>query len=160
MQPSDFAAILKVLADHKVDLVVVGGVAAALQGAPITTFDLDIVHSREEINLDRLTAALRELEAWYREKPDLRITPDRERLAGPGHHLLMTRAGPLDVLGVVVTGEGYTELAAHSDVFDLGSDLKVRVLDLRTIIAIKERLNRETDRAVLPLLRRTLNEKP
>ena len=160
MQPTDFEAILKVLADHRVDLVVVGGVAATLQGAPITTFDLDIVHSREEANLDRLKDALRELEAWYREKPDLRITPDREKLAGPGHHLLMTRAGPLDVLGVVVTGEGYTELAAHSDVFDLGSGLRVRVLDLPTIIAIKERLNRETDRAVLPLLRRTLNEKP
>ena len=72
MQPSDFAEILTVLADHKVDLVVVGGVAATLQGAPITTFDLDIVHSREEVNLDRLTAALRELEAWYREKPDVR----------------------------------------------------------------------------------------
>lgn len=66
----------------------------------------------------------------------------------------------MDVLGVVVTGEGYTELAALSDLFDLGDDLRVRVLDLRTIIAIKERLNRETDRAVLPILRRTLNEKP
>ena len=104
MQPTDFEAILKVLADHKVDLVVVGGIAAALQGAPITTFDLDIVHSREEANLDRLMAALRELDAWYREKPDLQIAPDRERLGGPGHHLLMTSAGPLDVLGAVVTG--------------------------------------------------------
>ena len=112
MQPTDFEPILKVLAAHEVDLVVVGGVAATLQGAPITTFDLDIVHSREEANLDRLMAALRGLDARYREKPDLRIAPDRERLGGPGHHLLMTRAGPLDVLGAVVTGEGYTELAA------------------------------------------------
>jgi hypothetical protein len=160
VQPTDFEAILKTLAGNHVDLVVVGGVAATLQGAPITTFDLDIVHSREEANLDRLMAALRELDAWYREKPDVRIAPDRERLGGPGHHLLMTRAGPLDVLGVVVTGEGYTELAAHSDLFDLGDNVEIRVLDLPTIIAIKERLNRETDRAVLPLLRRTLNEKP
>ena len=159
MQQTDFETILKALAGHKVDLVVVGGVAATLQGAPITTFDLDIVHSREETNLDRLMAALRDLDAWYREKPDVRITPDRERLGGPGHHLLMTRAGPLDVLGAVVTGEGYPELAAHSDLFDLGGGLRVRVLDLRTIIAIKERLNRETDRAVLPVLRRTLKEK-
>jgi hypothetical protein len=92
VQPTDFEAILRVLAGHKVDLVVVGGVAATLQGAPVTTFDLDIVHSREEANLDRLMAALRGLDAWYREKPDLRIAPDRERLGGPGHHLLMTRA--------------------------------------------------------------------
>lgn len=159
MRPIDFEAILKVLANRHVDFVVVGGIAAALQGAPITTFDLDVVHSRESANLDRLMAALGELDASYREKPDVRITPDRDRLAGPGHHLLMTLAGPLDVLGAVVTGEGYPELVLHSEPLDLGAGLAVQVLDLETIIAIKERLDRETDRAVLPVLRRTMEEK-
>lgn len=35
----------------------------------------------------------------------------------------------------------------------------VRVLDLETLIAIKEDLGGEKDRAVLPVLRRTLEEK-
>ena len=159
MRPTDFETILKILASHKVDFVMVGGMAAVLQGAPITTFDLDIVHSRADENLDRLVAALRDLDAYYREKPDIRIAPDRARLAGPGHHLLLTRAGPLDLLGVVATGDGYSELVVHSQTLDLGDGLTTRVLDLKTIIAIKERLDRDTDRAVLPVLRRTMKEK-
>lgn len=43
-----FRAALDVLARHRVDFVVVGGVAAVLNGAPISTFDLDIVHARAE----------------------------------------------------------------------------------------------------------------
>jgi hypothetical protein len=44
---TDFLAILRTLAAHKVDFIVVGGVCAVLQGAPVNTFDLDIVRSRE-----------------------------------------------------------------------------------------------------------------
>ncbi len=47
----DFKEILKVLVAHGVEFVVIGGVGAVLHGAPIATFDLDIVH---EQNLDRL----------------------------------------------------------------------------------------------------------
>ena len=41
-----FLEILKVLTVHSVDVIVVGGVSAVLHGAPVTTFDLDIVHAR------------------------------------------------------------------------------------------------------------------
>lgn len=159
MERPDFRVILRTLTERQVEFLVVGGVAAVLQGAPVSTFDLDIVHSREDSNLDRLVAALQDLDAYYREKPDLRIAPDRGKLQGAGHHLLLTHAGPLDVLGAVVTGDGYAALRDHSAPVDLGDGLVVRVLDLRTLIAIKERLNREKDRAVLPVLRRTLQEK-
>jgi len=158
-QRPEFRAILEVLAQHKVDFVIVGGVAAALHGAPVATFDLDIVHSREGSNVDRLVSALRELGAYYRERPELRKPPDHEYLKGPGHHLLMTDAGPLDVLGAVATGDTYDQLTAHSTKLDLTGGLSVLVLDLAGIIAIKERLDRERDRAVLPILRRTLRER-
>jgi hypothetical protein len=42
----DFLAILRSLAQHEVEFIVVGGISAVLQGAPIATFDLDVVHSR------------------------------------------------------------------------------------------------------------------
>jgi len=42
--------MLRVLRGHQVDFIVVGGVAAVLQGAPVSTFDVDVVHSREEGN--------------------------------------------------------------------------------------------------------------
>jgi len=41
---------------------------------------------------------------------------------------------------------------------DVGEGVLVKVLDLETLIAIKEELGGEKDRAVLPVLRRTLEE--
>ena len=69
-QVPDFLEILKVLTKHKVDFIVVGGVYAVLHGAPVTTFDLDIVHSRSSQNLSRLMSALNELDAFYRGRGD------------------------------------------------------------------------------------------
>ena len=57
----DFRAILRTLRRHQVDFIVVGGVCGVLQGAPINTFDLDVVHSRDPKNLDRLLKALEAL---------------------------------------------------------------------------------------------------
>ena len=39
---------------------------------------------------------------------------------------------------------------------DLAPDVRVRVLNLNTLIAVKEERGAENDLAVLPLLRRTL----
>ena len=102
----NFLEILRVLTHYQVDFIVVGGVCAVLQGAPITTFDLDIVHSRKPENLDRLITALEALEAYYRVRHDLKLKPTLSHLSSPGHQLLMTRYGPLDVLGPSVKGMG------------------------------------------------------
>ena len=50
----EFSAVLEVLRRHDVEFIVVGGVCAVLIGAPIATFDVDIVHSRTDENLERL----------------------------------------------------------------------------------------------------------
>jgi hypothetical protein len=42
---------------------------------------------------------------------------------------------------------------------ELGADVRIRVLDLETVIAIKEEVGGEKDLAVLPILKRTLREK-
>ena len=47
---SDFLEILRTLSEYKVDFIVVGGVCAVLHGAPMTAFDLDVVHSRSADN--------------------------------------------------------------------------------------------------------------
>jgi hypothetical protein len=46
MIEGNFLATLRALHDAKVDFLVVGGLAAALNGAPVTTVDVDLVHSR------------------------------------------------------------------------------------------------------------------
>ena len=153
--PSEFSALLATLGRHGVRFVLVGGVAAAVEGAPVSTFDLDIVHEREPRNVERLVAALRELEARYRVRPERRRAPTAALLTGEGHHLLMTRFGPLDVLGVIGKGRGFESLCRTARRRKLG-EFFVRVLDLETQIAVKEELGFEKDRAMLPTLRATL----
>lgn len=136
--------------------VLVGGVAAVVEGAPIATFDLDVVPDRAARNVDRLMSALAELEAHYRGRPHLR--PARDAVLGPGHHLLMTRYGPLDVLGVIGKGRDFHALLQHSHRRAVGGTA-LQVLDLETQIAVKEELDFAKDRAVIPLLKATLRER-
>lgn len=169
---------LTALAQHEVSFIVVGGVAAVLAGASISMFDLDIVHERSPANVARLLSALMQMEARYRdpavsdpENPEAarsngRVIPTLQALLGEGHHLLMTRFGPLDVLGKVgvgpgAAGRGYEELVSESSLLAVGS-LRVRVLGLRALIRSKQDAGRDKDRAVLAILQRTLaeSEKP
>jgi len=142
-----------------VDFVVVGGVAAVLQGAPISTFDLDVVHSREEVNIRRLLTALESLEACFRLQPERRLRPDASHLSSPGHQLLLTRFGPLDLLGEIGRSRTYPELVKRAVEMQVGEGVSVRVLDLETLIAVKEEAAAEKDLAALPVLRRTLEER-
>lgn len=61
--PADFdpAALLDALDRHRVDYLVVGGVAAAAYGAQRLTHDLDVVADYDGDNLDRLSSALAEV---------------------------------------------------------------------------------------------------
>lgn len=150
---------LRLFFESGVDFIVVGGVAAVLHGAPVDTFDLHIVPSRNDENLLRLLDLLESLEAIFRIQPSRRLKPDMSHLRSTGHKNLLTRLGPLDVLGSIGRGLSYDDLLPHSTEMDIGDGVRVRVLDLETIVAIKEELRSEKDLAVLPLLRRTLEEK-
>ena len=80
-------------------------------------------------------------------------------LAGPGHLNLSTRHGPLDLLGTIGRGRSYEDLLPHTVETDLGGGVRIRVLDLETVIAIKEEVGGEKDLAVLAVLKRTLRER-
>src|ERR1700689_3374379 len=155
---TDFQEVLRILSTHRVDFIVVGGISAVLNGAPVNTFDLDVVHSREPGNISRLLEALEELGAEYRYTGGRKLKPAESHLVSKGHQLLTTRFGPLDVLGTIGNDLAYSDLLPHTSQVLVTDDLAVRILDLETLIAIKEQLGTEKDRAVLPTLRRTLEE--
>jgi hypothetical protein len=154
-----FREVLRILSLHGVDFIVVGGISAVLNGAPVNTLDLDIVHSRETANIPRLLIALDELGAEYRYTGGRKLKPAESHLVSRGHQLLITRFGPLDVLGTIGNDLSYQDLLPHTTDMFVTEELKVRVLDLETLIGIKESLGTEKDRAVLPILRRTLEER-
>jgi hypothetical protein len=138
---------------------VVGGVAAVLQGAPIQTFDVDLVYALEPENIDRILAVLESLDAVFRIQQERRLRPARSHIAAGGHLNLMTRLGPLDLLGTIGQRSGFAELLPRADEMDIGEGIRVHVLNLEAIIATKEQVASEKDLAVLPVLRRTLIER-
>ncbi len=154
----DFFGLLETLTFYTVDFIVVGGVGAILHGAPITTFDLDIVHSRQVDNVARLMKALESLDTFYRGQFGRIIQPNAKALLGPGHHLLETKRGPLDVLGMIGKNRDYDWLLSHTLEVDLGEGLHVRTLDLKTLIAVKKETFRDKDRISLMLLQELLKE--
>ena len=138
--------------------MVIGGVAAVLHGAPYTTFDLDIVYSRTEENLQRLEVALHELGAVLHDLTDRNLKPSRALLELPGPKLHRTCFGRLDLLGQLDEKTDWEQLLAKAETLPYG-DGQVRVLRLEALIEIKEQLGRDKDRAALPLLRSTLVRK-
>jgi len=154
-----FREVLRILSAHGVDFIVVGGISAVLNGAPVNTVDLDIVHSRNTDNIGRLLNALDELGAEYRYTGGRKLKPAESHLASKGHQLLTTRFGPLDVLGMIGNDLGYEDLLPYTSEMLVTESLTARILNLETLIEIKEHLGTEKDRAVLPTLRRTLEER-
>jgi hypothetical protein len=153
MATQSFLQILKLFDRHGVEYVVVGGVAAVLQGAPVTTFDIDALVKIDAANADRLLRVLEALEARYREHGTLR--PTREDLLAGGHLLLMTNSGPLDVLGFIGNGKRYEDVAAATSTIPVG-DMSVRVLGIEALIEDKRALGRDKDLAAIRLLEAVL----
>jgi predicted nucleotidyltransferase len=151
------ADIIRTLIEHGVEFVIVGGMAAVLQGAPVNTFDLDVVYDRSPENVQRVLSALSKLDAIFRDDPR-RLRPNESHLASAGHKLLETNRGPLDLLGTIEENTGFDELVADSEWLEIG-DLRVRVLSLVRLIRVKEQLGRPKDKAMLLILRATLDEK-
>ena len=65
----DAKSMLRALLDHRVDFVVIGGLAGMARGSSYPSYDLDVAYAREEQNLERLAEALRELRATLRGVP-------------------------------------------------------------------------------------------
>ena len=129
-----------------------------LHGAPIATFDLDLVHSRTENNIDRLMQALLSMNAGYREPALGEMRPGKAHLESSGHQLLMTDFGPLDLQGTIGKGRDYNALLPDTITLKLGMD-EIRLLALPALISIKEQTAGEKDMAALVILRRVLKEK-
>ena len=155
---AEFFRTVQLLSEAQVNFILVGGLSAIARGVPVTTFDLDIVHERSAENIARLLPVLDQIEAIFRIQPHRRLRPNESHLTGRGHLNLTTTNGYLDLLCTIGKDLTYEDLLTHSDQLEIGGTLPVRVLRLEKLIELKEEVNRDKDRAVLPILRRTLQE--
>ena len=152
---ADLSTLLERLLAANVEFVLVGGLAAVVQGAPITTLDVDIVHARTEENVDRLLAFLASVGARYRNRPGPPLPPSRNALLGPGHSLFMTDLGPLDALGAIEGGADFEQLVPLSLSIKV-TGRSLRVLSLETIVGFKRASADPKDKLRLPVLEAVL----
>lgn len=155
MSPAiDPEPLLTTLMDHEVDLIIVGGYAVAAHGHVRATKDIDICPDPVDDNLQRLAAALAELEAEPLGLDDFAegefdLAPDLDGLRMGGNWTLMTKFGRLDVLqhlqGLGADGGGWRQLDRHAVTRRfLGHDC--RFCSYEDLIKMKISANRPQDR--------------
>jgi predicted nucleotidyltransferase len=149
----DLRELLRVLVDHRVEFIIVGGVAATLHGSARSTQDLDVVYARTAENLRRLVAALRGHRPYLRgAPPGLPFSWDEETLRRGLNFTLETDLGDLDLLGEIAGGGGHDDLRPHSVEFE-AFGIGLRCLDLDTLIRVKRAAGRPRDLEAIAELR-------
>ena len=152
---------MRVLATHGVRYVLIGALAARLQGFPRLTADADITPDRSHENLVQLASALRELEARvYTESVPEGLPFDcrAEPLGRAELWNLITSAGRLGVAFVTSGTEGFVDLvrdAVHFDVFGV----ELLAASLEDIIRSKQAADRPQDRQDVIVLREMLRRR-
>jgi hypothetical protein len=152
--------IFACLERHGVQYVVIGGLAGILHGSPLLTFDADICPARGDANLNRLAAALREMEARIRSSDaheGLAFACDAAFLSRVELLNLVTRFGDLDLSFQPSGTGGFADLTSRAQTMPIAGR-SVRVAALEDIIRSKEAAGRPKDQRTLPVLRQLLEE--
>jgi hypothetical protein len=95
--PTDPTEIFRVLNEHDVDYLIIGGIAVQAYGHVRTTQDVDLVVAPGVENLEHLAAALEQLHARLKGVDAHLLGIDAKHLRDGANFGLATRAGGLDV---------------------------------------------------------------
>lgn len=144
--PLDAERILRALAEHEVDYVLIGGLAVQTHGHVRTTNDADLIPAPDRANLQRLAAALRALEARVLNAGQESTPIDAAMLPRATIWQFATRDGGIDVMHEVPGGEPYATLSERALHVRLG-DIDVPVVDLDDLIRMKLARGRPVDLA-------------
>lgn len=158
LAPLDPERIVRILARERVDYVLIGALAARLQGFPRLTADADITPARDPANLDRLASALRELDArvYTESVPEgLAFDCSAATLGRAELWNLITSAGRLDVAFLPSGTSGYEDLTRGAVRFEVFG-VEILAASLPDIIRSKEAAGRPQDRQDVLILREIL----
>jgi len=144
--PLDAERILRALADHEVEYVLIGGLAVQTHGHVRTTNDADLIPPPEPANLERLAAALRSLDARVLNESEEDTEIDAKMLPRATIWQFVSRDGGIDVMHEVPGGRPYEELRKSAMHVHLG-DIDVPVVALDDLIRMKLARGRPVDLA-------------
>lgn len=156
---TNFEQLLKALATHGVQFIIVGGVAATVHGSTRLTQDLDVVYSRDPENLLRLVASLAPLKPYLRgAPPGLPFRWDAETLHRGLNFTLTTTLGDIDLLGEITGGGSYEDLlTSSSSIWIFG--IECPCLELEPLIQVKRAAGRPKDLDAIAELEAILRER-
>jgi hypothetical protein len=140
--------IAKVLAEHRLEAIMVGNAAPALHGAPVTRLDFDFMFRKTPLNLKKLKSVAKTLgavflKAYYPVSDLFRVVNDQ------GLQLdFMTRLHGIKAFESPRSSSTKVEFSEHT----------LKVASLADIIRSKRATGRHRDLAVLEILENTLHE--
>lgn len=154
----DFPKLLRLLTEHGVEFIIIGGVAAVIHGSSRLTQDLDVVYRRSPQNIARLAHALHEQAPYLRgAPPGLPFQWSEATIRMGLNFTLQTSLGPLDLLGEVTGGGRYEDLLGHTIDVEMFS-FRCRCLDLEALIRTKRAVGRPKDLEAIAELEAILEE--
>lgn len=140
-----FEEIIKALVRAKVRFVVIGGVAATIQGSSRFTNDIDICYDTDPENVTRLVRLLLKWKAYLRGvEPGLPFILDERQFRITPVMTLTTEKGAIDVLDTVPGVGDYGAALKVSEPVKIGS-IEFRSLTLDALIASKRAVRRPKD---------------
>lgn len=142
--PLDAERILRALAEHGVEYVLIGGLAVQTHGHVRTTNDADLIPAPDPANLERLAAALHSLEARVLNTGEEETEIDAKMLPRATIWQFASRDGGIDVMHEVPGGRPYDELSKRALHVRLG-EIDVPVVDLDDLIQMKLARGRPVD---------------
>ena len=145
MTETDVERLLKAFHQENLEFVIIGGLAAVLQGSAYVTADLDVCYSRKRENLEKLARALAAFHPSLRAVPEqVPFQLDLSALRSGMNFTLTTDVGDVDILGEVTGMGGYETVVAFSEEMEIFG-FSCKVLTLEGLIKAKRAVGRAKD---------------
>jgi hypothetical protein len=145
----ELALLARALNEYGLEAILIGNMAAALHGAPVSTIDIDLLFRKTPRNMQKLKRVATELEAvilrpYYPVSALFRLHRDRDGLQ-------------IDFMGHIDGGQSYESVRARADLYQIGGQ-RLLAASLDDIIGSKRAAGREKDLAVIDILEKTRDE--
>jgi len=155
---TDFRGLITLLANSRVEFIIVGGAAATAHGSARLTRDLDIVYRRTSENILRLVRALTSCEPYPRDAPaGLPFVWSERTIQNGLNFTLSTTLGALDLFGEIIAGGTYEDLRPSSIKLQLYG-VECFCIGLERLIQVKRATGRPKDLEVVAELEAILEE--
>ena len=143
-------SVVAALDEVRLEAILIGNAAAAIQGSPVTTVDFDFMFRSTPVNLAKLKFFAARLEAmimrpYYPVSALYRVMNDDRGLQA-------------DFMPVIHGVKSFNSLRSRAEKIELNGH-SLWVANLADIIASKRAAGRPRDHAVLEILEKTLREK-